>query len=246
MVRLDSSPPVQRGFARRAAVVSFLLLFVIDASVAVSLAAASGAAAQDRQSWPETSAYVGVVIPYHRFEGTTHRSENGRPTIDGDVSYPATTGIGAVLGTSKRVLGVELSFTRAAADVSFSNATSAHKGRATWNQLNLDFRVSLTGNLLIRPYLLAGAGLFWMVPDKGVDFRQTPLWNGEIDALGTNLGAGVEVRPAKAFSVAGSVVYRSFSGTTTYNPIRSTHAPITYSMSGNGVSFQMSVRFHIK
>lgn len=190
------------------------------------------------KSWP--SSFIGVVFPYNGFNAKYTRSSQA---LEGTATLPGGLGIGVVLGDSSRVFGFEFSYTRSSAEVAFSTFTNLEvKEKATWNMLNLDIKLHLIPNPPIRPYLLAGVGYFWLTPENEHLFGQTPLWDGAFGVLGLDLGGGLEFRPARAFSIAGTIVYRLFDGTTIWATGAS--PMFSYRMWGNGLNFTASARIH--
>jgi opacity protein-like surface antigen len=183
-----------------------------------------------REYW--NTGYAGIVFPYNHFEGQYH-SKNS--IVISNTKFSSGMGIGIILGFKHKIFGFEASYNRSKGDLSFTKLNqNIIDGKIHLDLMNWDFQFHPI-NTRLRPYLLAGLGFYWLTPVNNSDFMYTPLYDGNLDCFGYNLGGGIEYRPARAISIAGTAIYRYFDQS----------ALMVYYFMGKGVDFSINVRFHL-
>lgn len=120
-------------------------------------------------------------------------------------------GFGIVIGGRTDNGAVELGYQRSSHDTSYLSTSYLNiiKSKATYNVIDLNFKIDVFARKQLRPYILFGVGIPWLtIKDGAYRHYAAPHEDETFIGVDLNLGAGVAYYFQPQWALTGGVIYR--------------------------------------
>jgi hypothetical protein len=149
-------------------------------------------------------------------------------------------GFGLAVGMGTNTWKLELGFVRSAHDFSFGT----FRGTSSYNIFNIDFSYYVISRKLIRPYILVGLCVPWVVVNDGSTSLAADAQVGDetFSGVGLNIGPGLEVYLRDNLMVHTEMIFRRISYTK-LNGVTKEETTYKDGLNGSGTSITIGLSY---
>ena len=155
--------------------------------------------------------YLGLQAVHNSMSDDDFAADGTILTVPGDLfdlpEVDAGTGFGVVLGMKRDRVALELGYQRSSHDTSSFFVVAPGESEASYNVIDLNFKVDVLARDKLRPYILFGFGIPWLTID-GSAFDGTKYYDETFHGFAFNLGAGVAYYLRPQWALTGGLMYR--------------------------------------
>ncbi|HEX3047900.1 MAG TPA: outer membrane beta-barrel protein [Bacillota bacterium] len=181
--------------------------------------------------------------PGYGFDGDSIYSLDGYPYSMGKPMLDPGAGFTITGGMVVNPIGLEMSYTNSSHFGSCYVGTYTWDGVASFNNIDFDMKIFMDPESSLKPYLLLGMAIPWVVVKDGEHDSTTDGVTGDCtySGIGLNLGGGIDLEVSKELSIQGEAVYRlagysSASGT-------NVSGDLPEMFSGSGFCFTIGINY---